>query len=125
MKLFKRLVPWILLAFAFFILPAMANSELFGFSQFRLNLFGRYFSLAFVALGVDLIWGYTGLLSLGQGIFFSLGGYAIAMHLLLVTKNDFTTGANGLPKFFENYGVDNLPFFWEPFLSFPVSIKGA
>ncbi len=53
MKLFKRLVPWILLAFAFFILPAMANSELFGFSQFRLNLFGRYFSLAFVALGVD------------------------------------------------------------------------
>ena len=122
MKLFKRLVPWILLAFAFFILPAMANSELFGFSQFRLNLFGRYFSLAFVALGVDLIWGYTGLLSLGQGIFFSLGGYAIAMHLLLVTKNDFTTGANGLPKFFENYGVDNLPFFWEPFWSFPVSI---
>ena len=100
----------------------MANSELFGFSQFRLNLFGRYFSLAFVALGVDLIWGYTGLLSLGQGIFFSLGGYAIAMHLLLVTKNDFTTGANGLPKFFENYGVDNLPFFWEPFWSFPVSV---
>ena len=122
MKLFKLLVPWILLAFAFFILPAMANSELFGFSQFRLNLFGRYFSLAFVALGIDLIWGYTGLLSLGQGIFFSLGGYAIAMHLLLVTKNDFTTGANGLPKFFENYGVDNLPFFWEPFWSFPVSI---
>ena len=81
MKLFKRLIPWILLAFAFFILPAMADSELFGFSQFRLNLFGRYFSLAFVALGIDLIWGYTGLLSLGQGIFFTLGGYAIAMHL--------------------------------------------
>ena len=122
MKLFKRLIPWILLAFAFFILPVMADKDLFGFSQFRLNLFGRYFSLAFVALGIDLIWGYTGLLSLGQGIFFSLGGYAIAMHLLLVTKNDFTTGANGLPKFFENYGVDQLPFFWEPFWSFPVSI---
>ncbi|GIS14249.1 MAG: hypothetical protein CM15mP116_08320 [Synechococcus sp.] len=67
MKLFKRLIPWILLAFAFFILPVMADKDLFGFSQFRLNLFGRYFSLAFVALGIDLIWGYTGLLSLGQG----------------------------------------------------------
>ena len=115
MKLFRKLIPWILLAFAFFVLPAIL-------SQFRLNLFGRYFSLAIVALGIDLIWGYTGLLSLGQGIFFALGGYAMAMHLLLVTKNDFTTGANGLPKFFENYGVDNLPFFWEPFWSFPVTL---
>lgn len=115
MKLFRRLLPWILLAFAFFVLPAIL-------SQFRLNLFGRYFSLAIVALGIDLIWGYTGLLSLGQGIFFALGGYAIAMHLLLNTNNDFTTGANGLPKFFENYGVDNLPFFWEPFWSFPVTL---
>ena len=115
MKLFRKLIPWILLAFAFFVLPAIL-------SQFRLNLFGRYFSLAIVALGIDLIWGYTGLLSLGQGIFFALGGYAMAMHLLLVTNNDFTTGANGLPKFFENYGVDNLPFFWEPFWSFPVTL---
>ena len=115
MKLFRKLIPWILLAFAFFVLPAIL-------SQFRLNLFGRYFSLAIVALGIDLIWGYTGLLSLGQGIFFALGGYAIAMHLLLVTNNDFTTGANGLPKFFENYGVDNLPFFWEPFWSFPITL---
>jgi urea transport system permease protein len=115
MKLFRRLIPWLFLAFAFFVLPAIL-------SQFRLNLFGRYFSLAIVALGIDLIWGYTGLLSLGQGIFFALGGYAIAMHLLLVTNNTFTTGANGLPKFFENYGVDNLPFFWEPFWSFPFTL---
>ena len=44
---------------------------------FRLNLLGRYLSLSIVALGVDLIWGYTGLLSLGQGIFFALGGYCL------------------------------------------------
>ena len=49
---------------------------------FRLNLLGRYLSLAIVALGVDLIWGFTGLLSLGQGIFFTLGGYCVAMYLL-------------------------------------------
>ncbi|QEY32641.1 urea ABC transporter permease subunit UrtC [Synechococcus sp. RSCCF101] len=115
MTLFRKLIPWILLAFAFFVLPSIL-------SEFRLNLFGRYFSLAIVALGIDLIWGYTGLLSLGQGIFFTLGGYAIAMHLLLVTQNDFTTGSNGLPKFFENYGVDQLPFFWQPFWSFPVTL---
>ncbi|MBM5824871.1 MAG: urea ABC transporter permease subunit UrtC [Cyanobacteria bacterium M_surface_10_m2_119] len=108
MKNFKRLLPWILLAIAFFILPAILD-------DFRLNLFGRYFSLAITALAIDLIWGYTGLLSLGQGIFFSLGGYAVAMHLMLNTKSE--AGGNGIPKFFENYGVDQLPFFWQPFWS--------
>ena len=108
MKLFHRLVPWILLAIALFILPAALD-------DFRLNLFGRYFSLAITALAIDLIWGYTGLLSLGQGIFFALGGYAVAMYLMLNTKS--LAGGNGIPKFFENYGVDTLPFFWEPFWS--------
>ncbi len=108
MKLFQRLVPWILLAIALFILPAALD-------DFRLNLFGRYFSLAITALAIDLIWGYTGLLSLGQGIFFALGGYAVAMYLMLNTKS--LAGGNGIPKFFENYGVDTLPFFWEPFWS--------
>ena len=70
MKLFKRLIPWILLAFAFFILPVMADKDLFGFSQFRLNLFGRYFSLAFVALGIDLIWGLYRFAQSGAGNLF-------------------------------------------------------
>ena len=52
---------------------------------FRLNLLGRYLSLSIVALGVDLIWGYTGLLSLGQGIFFALGGYCAAMYLQITS----------------------------------------
>lgn len=106
--LLRRLLPWILLVIAFFILPLVLD-------DFRLNLFGRYFSLAITALAIDLIWGYTGLLSLGQGIFFSLGGYAVAMHLMLNTKSE--AGGNGIPKFFENYGVDQLPFFWQPFWS--------
>jgi urea transport system permease protein len=107
-KLFRRLVPWILLAIALFILPAALDN-------FRLNLFGRYFSLAITALAIDLIWGYTGLLSLGQGIFFALGGYAVAMNLMLNTKSQ--AGSSGIPKFFENYGVAQLPFFWQPFWS--------
>jgi len=96
LKLFRSLLPWILLAVALFILPAILD-------DFRLNLFGRYFALAITALAIDLIWGYTGLLSLGQGIFFALGGYAVAMYLMLNTKSE--AGGNGIPKFFENYGL--------------------
>lgn len=83
---------------------------------FRLRLIGRFLSLAIVALGIDLIWGYTGLLSLGHGIFFTLGGYALAMNLQLQT----TEGK--LPGFFSLYGVQKLPFFWQPFNSFPFTL---
>jgi len=81
---------------------------------FRLNLLGRYLSLSIVALGVDLIWGYTGLLSLGQGIFFALGGYCAAMYLQITSSSEFP---NNIPEFFALYGVEKLPFFWEPFKS--------
>ena len=81
---------------------------------FRLNLLGRFLALAIVALGIDLIWGFTGLLSLGQGIFFALGGYAAAMYLQLNSSRDLL---NGIPEFFTLYGVDRLPAFWQPFHS--------
>ena len=90
------------------IIPAML-------SGFRLNLLGRFLSLAIVALGLDLIWGYTGLLSLGHGIFFGLGGYAIAMYLKLQVPPD------ELPDFMGLYGVKELPWLWYPFYSFPVA----
>ncbi|MBD2386556.1 urea ABC transporter permease subunit UrtC [Cylindrospermum sp. FACHB-282] len=82
-------------------------------SGFRLNLLGRFLALAIVALGIDLIWGYTGLLSLGHGIFFGLGGYAIAMYLKLQVP------PGELPDFMGLYGVTELPWFWQPFYSFP------
>ena len=83
---------------------------------FRLRLFGRFLSLTIVALGVDLIWGYTGLLSLGHGIFFALGGYCLAMYLNLQLP------AGQLPDFFSLYGVSELPWVWQPFYSFPVTL---
>lgn len=83
---------------------------------FRLKLLGRFLSLAIVALGIDLIWGYTGLLSLGHGIFFALGGYSLAMHLKLQIPE------GQLPDFFTLYGVDQLPFFWYPYYSFPLTL---
>ncbi len=88
-------------------------------SGFRLNLLGRFLSLAIVALGIDLIWGFTGLLSLGHGIFFALGGYAIAMHLKLQFPPD---SSMQLPEFMSLYGVTQLPWFWKPFASFPIAI---
>ena len=83
-------------------------------SDFRLNLLGRFLALAIAALGIDLIWGFTGLLSLGHGIFFALGGYALAMHLQLAPLE-----AGQLPEFMNLYGVTELPWFWRPFDSFP------
>ena len=101
----RRWWPWILIVAAALILPVILP-------PFRLNLLGRFLSLGIVALGVDLIWGYTGLLSLGQGIFFAIGGYAIGMHLSL---NSLEPGQ--LPEFFGLYGVNSLPAFWQPFTS--------
>jgi len=101
----RRWLPWLLIVVAALVLPALL-------SPFRLNLLGRFLSLGIVALGVDLIWGYTGLLSLGQGIFFALGGYALAMYLQL---NELKPGE--LPEFFSLYGVKSLPAFWQPFES--------
>ncbi|MCW6051209.1 urea ABC transporter permease subunit UrtC [Lyngbya sp. CCAP 1446/10] len=85
----------------------------------RLNQLGRFLALAIAALGIDLIWGYTGLLSLGHGVFFALGGYAFAMHLKLQIPPNASTQ---LPEFMSLYGVTELPWFWQPFYSFPFSI---
>lgn len=98
----------IALALALFLILVMPAV----LSGFRLSLLGRFLALAIVALGIDLIWGYTGLLSLGHGIFFAIGGYALAMHLQLAPLD------GGLPEFMNLYGVTELPWFWKPFYSF-------
>ncbi|MFM2157646.1 MAG: urea transporter permease subunit UrtC [Cyanobacteriota bacterium] len=101
----RRWLPWVLIVVAALVLPAVLP-------PFRLNLLGRFLSLGIVALGIDLIWGYTGLLSLGQGIFFALGGYALGMYLQLSSLQP-----GQLPEFFSLYGVKSLPAFWQPFNS--------
>ena len=102
-----QIVLWVLIIAVIVAAPAVLP-------VFRLNLLGRFLSLAIVALGIDLIWGFTGLLSLGQGIFFALGGYAAAMYLQLNSSGELP---NGIPEFFSLYGVDQLPAFWVPFHS--------
>ena len=76
---------------------------------FRLNLLGKYMAFAFVAVGIVLTWGYGGVLSLGQGIFFGLGGYMMAMFLKLEAS------APELPDFMVWSSVEVLPTWWQPF----------
>lgn len=80
-------------------------------SQFRLELLGKYLAFAIVASGIGLAWGRGGLLTLGQGIFFGMGAYAMAMHLKLSQ-----TPSGQVPDFMQLYGeVDKLPGYWVPF----------
>ncbi|HUY13447.1 MAG TPA: urea ABC transporter permease subunit UrtC [Terriglobia bacterium] len=82
----------------------------FYLSDYHLSLLGRYLALAVLALGLALIWGRAGILSLGQGVFFGLGGYALAMHLKLVSL-----GPGELPDFMQWSGLDHLPWWWHAF----------
>ncbi|HEY0274378.1 MAG TPA: urea ABC transporter permease subunit UrtC [Chitinophaga sp.] len=84
-----------------------------------ISLWGRYFCFAIAALGIDLIWGYTGILSMCQAFFFCLGSYGMAMHLLLKT-----TAANGamVPDFMVWNKIETLPLAWAPFHSLGLTL---
>jgi urea transport system permease protein len=97
-------------------------------SNFTLTLYGKYLCYAVLAIGVNLLWGYTGLLSLGQALFFSLGGYALGMHLMLMIGKlgqykadipDFMVFLE-FPKRFPETG--GLPPHWIPFKSFGFAV---
>lgn len=79
-------------------------------SDFRLSLLAKYLCYAIVAVGIDLAWGYGGMLVLGQGVFFGLGGYCMGMYLKLQEA-----GSGQLPDFMTWSGVETLPALWKPF----------
>src|ERR1700726_1009013 len=93
--------------------------------NFRLNLVGKYLTYAFVAVGLVLCWGYTGILSLGQGVFFGLGGYCMAMFLKLEASSVANTkiqSTPGIPDFMDWNQLTELPLFWIPFKSLPFAL---
>lgn len=96
----------------FFLAPALL-------SDFRLNLLSKFLSFAVLALGIDLIWGYTGILSLGHGVFFGLGGYCMAMHLKLQASG------TELPDFMVWNGLTEIPAIWKPMHSFSLAMTLA
>ena len=92
---------------------------------FRLNLVAKYLTYAFVALGLVICWGYGGILSLGQGVFFGLGGYCMAMFLKLEAssvENTKIQSTPGIPDFMDWNQITALPLFWKPFSSLTFTI---
>jgi urea transport system permease protein len=93
--------------------------------DFRLNLIGKYLSYSFVAMGLVLCWGYGGILSLGQGVFFGIGGYCMAMFLKLEASSVANTSIQstpGIPDFMDWNQLTEIPWFWEPFNSLGLSL---
>ncbi len=93
-------------------------------SDFRLNQFGKFLAFAILALGLDLIWGYCGVLSMGQGVFFGFGAYCMGMYLTLQIGTESVYGSE-LPDFMVWTQVKELPLFWYPFKSFFGGFLGA
>ncbi len=87
---------------------------------FSLALFGKFLCLAIVAVGIGLAWGRGGMLTLGQGVFFGLGAYIMAMHMKLADAALF--GGSGVPDFMSLYGTGTVPDWWEPFRSPAVTV---
>ena len=102
------------------------------FDIFRLNLVAKYLSLAFAAVGLVMCWGYGGILSLGHGVFWGLGGYAMAAFLKLEAAKNIAAEAGsdqikalttvGLPDFMDWNQITELPYIWYPFKSFPLTL---
>jgi urea transport system permease protein len=102
----------IYVAFANLLLP---SSSLFYVSTYTVTLLGKYIAFALLALALDLVWGYIGILSLGHGAFFALGGYAFAMYLMRQIGDRGVYGNPELPDFMVFMNLKELPWFWYGF----------
>ena len=112
LSLIRRWGPFLVVTLLFLLAPAYL-------SDFRLSQLGKFMTYALIALGLDLIWGYGGMLSLGQGLFFGLGAYGFAMYLKLQSSG------GKLPDFMFWSGLKELPWFWAPFTSPIFAIAAA
>ena len=104
----KQKITVILLIALLVIIP------IFVLSDFRLSLLSKFLVFSIVAISINLLWGYSGILSLGHGVYFALGGYSMAMYLKLQSQP--------LPDFMEWSGIETLPWFWKPFQYFPFAL---
>ncbi|MCU0748826.1 MAG: urea ABC transporter permease subunit UrtC [Akkermansiaceae bacterium] len=107
----------LLIIAAVFLVVVMPVLNATGFiSDFTLGNWGKYLCYGILAISIDLLWGYTGLLSLGQALFFTLGGYMMGMHLMRMI------GGEGVPTFLSMVGRTEWPSFFLPFSSFPFAL---
>jgi len=122
---------WVVLAAALVViimLPCLnsftADGSWLHVSNFTITLYGKYLCYSMLAISVDLLWGYTGLLSLGQALFFTLGGYMMGMYLMRMI-GDLGQYHQPIPDFLVFLGWSTLPAFWKPFASFPLAMLMA
>jgi len=94
------------------VLVVAALAPFFLGASYQLPLFTKYLCYAIIGVGIGLAWGQGGMLTLGQGLFVGLGGYAMGMYLKL-----HDAGPGKVPDFMNWSGVEKLPAFWEPFRS--------
>lgn len=110
-----------LLGIAIILLPLLnifaPENSFLHIPDYMFSLFGKYLCYALVALAIDLIWGYTGVLSLGHGVFFSLGGYAMGMYLMRSIGKEGVYKSE-LPDFMVFLDWKELPWYWWGFDSF-------
>ncbi|MBY0400731.1 urea ABC transporter permease subunit UrtC [Myxococcota bacterium] len=100
----------------------LAETSLLHVDTFTVTLLGKYFCYAMLAIAVDLVWGYCGILSLGHGAFFALGGYAMGMYLMRQIGDRGVYGNPLLPDFMVFLNWDALPWYWWGFSSFPFAM---
>ncbi|MEO0795303.1 MAG: urea ABC transporter permease subunit UrtC [Verrucomicrobiota bacterium] len=124
----RRLIGIALTAGVMFLLPAlnvtMTPESFLHVSDFQLNLWGKYLCYAALAISLNMLWGYTGLLCLGQSLFFALGGYALGMHLMLMIGEEGAYKSE-LPDFMVFMGYTELPSHWVPFYSIWVAVAAV
>lgn len=121
LKKMRKIATAIVLVVLFLLVPLLATTGLV--EPQTVNKLGRYLCFAICAIGIDILWGYTGILGLSQALFFCLGGYAMAMFLSLPGGGgDVRPEYNNIPQFFFFNNINDLPIFWEPFNSFPLTI---
>lgn len=94
---------------------AVPESSPWHLSTYTVTLLGKYLTFALLAVAVDLVWGYLGILSLGHGAFFALGGYAMGMHLMRRIGDRGVYGNPELPDFMVFLNRQELPWFWHGF----------
>ena len=99
-------------AFANLVLP---SDSMLYISTYTVTLLGKYIAFALLALALDLVWGYIGILSLGHGAFFALGGYAFSMYLMRQIGDRGVYGNAELPDFMVFMNLKELPWFWYGF----------
>ncbi|MEJ2455639.1 MAG: urea ABC transporter permease subunit UrtC [Candidatus Thiodiazotropha sp.] len=97
------------------VLNLLPESNPLHLTTYTVTLLGKYLAFALLAMAVDLAWGYLGILSLGHGAFFALGGYAMGMYLMRQIGDRGVYGNPELPDFMVFLNWDSLPWFWSGF----------